>query len=165
MLIGVLASLVFVIYRTSKPHVSSLGRVPGVPGAYSDMERHPENEPVPGILIVRPDAQLYYANAQTFKNRVRDMVEQAASPPDTVIIDASAMDEIDFTTTEMLAQLIGQLRTKGIEVYLAEVHAPVLEGIDRAGLLDEMGGREHVFATVDMAVNRIRPKREEEERR
>ena len=81
MLIGVLASLVFVIYRTSKPHVASLGRVPGVPGAYSDLERHPENERVPGTLIVRPDAQLYYANAQTFRNRVRDMVAQAPSLP------------------------------------------------------------------------------------
>jgi len=51
MIIGVLASLVFVIYKTSKPHVASLGHVPGVPGAYSDLNRHPESIPVPGVLI------------------------------------------------------------------------------------------------------------------
>jgi len=155
MLIGVLASLVFVIYRTSKPHVASLGRVPGVAGAYSDLERHPENEPVPGTLIVRPDAQLYYANAQTFRNLVRDMVAHAASPPRFVLIDASAQDEIDFTTTEMLIQLVGQLRASGIEVYMADVHAPVLEGTDTAGLLDAMGGSDHVFPTVDSAVKHV----------
>jgi MFS superfamily sulfate permease-like transporter len=52
MIIGVLASLVFVIYRSSRPHISSLGRVAGVPGAYSDLTRHPEDTPVPGVLIV-----------------------------------------------------------------------------------------------------------------
>ncbi len=76
MIIGVLASLVFVIYKTSKPHVASLGRVPGVPGAYSDLNRHPENTPVPGVLIVRLDAQLYYANALTVKDRVKAMIAE-----------------------------------------------------------------------------------------
>ena len=51
MMIGLLASLAFVVYRSSKPHLSSLGRVPGVAGAYADLVRHPENEPVPGVLI------------------------------------------------------------------------------------------------------------------
>ena len=155
MVIGVVASLVFVIYRTSKPHVSSLGRVPGVSGVYSDLVRHPENVPVPGILIVRPDAQLYYANAQTFRSIVRDMIAQAASPPSAVIIDASALDEIDYTTTEMFIEFVRQLRAKGIEVYVTDVHAPVLEGTDRAGLLEAMGGMSHIFPTVDAAVNHL----------
>ena len=76
MIIGLVASLVFVVYKTSRPHVSSLGRVPGVPGAYSDLTRHPENVPVPGVLIVRLDAQLYYANALTYRDRVKAMVEE-----------------------------------------------------------------------------------------
>ena len=143
MLIGVLASLVFVIYRTSKPHVASLGRVPGVAGRLLRPGAGiPENEPVPGILIVRPDAQLYYANAQTFRNLVREMVaRRALQPLGAVIIDASAQDELDFTTTEMLIELVRQLRANGIEVYMAEVHAPVLEGIDRAGLARRHGRR------------------------
>ena len=78
MIIGVVASLVFVIYRSSRPHVSSLGRVPGVPGAYSDLGRHPENTPVPGVLIVRVDGQLYYANALTVRDRVKAMIAEMA---------------------------------------------------------------------------------------
>ena len=74
MVIGLVASLLFVIYRSSRPHLSSLGRVPGVPGAYSDLSRHPENTPVPGVLIVRLDAQLYYANALTVRDQVKAMV-------------------------------------------------------------------------------------------
>jgi len=152
MLIGVLASLVFVIYRTSQPHVASLGRVPGAEGVYSDLSRHPGNVPVPGVLIVRPDTQLYYANAQTFRNLVRDMIAQSAPPPRVVIIDASAQGEVDFTTTQMLIELVKKLRTSDIEVSLAEVHTPALAGLDSSGLLEAMGGKNHVFPTVDMAV-------------
>jgi len=155
MLIGVLASLVFVIYRTSRPHVASLGRVPGTAGVYSDVARHPENVRVPGVLIVRPDAQLYYANAQTFRNIVREMIAQADSPPRALVIDASAQDELDFTTTRMLIELAKQLKQKGIAIYVAEVHAPVLEGMNEADLLDAIGGESHVFPTVDTAVNHI----------
>ncbi len=74
MVIGLVASLLFVVYRSSRPHVSSLGRVPGVPGAYSDLTRHPDNTPVEGILIVRLDGQLYYANALTVRDRVKAML-------------------------------------------------------------------------------------------
>ena len=63
MIIGLVASMLFVVYQSSRPHISSLGHVPGVPGSYSDLGRHPENIPVPGILIARLDGQLYYANA------------------------------------------------------------------------------------------------------
>ena len=70
MLIGLLASLAFVIYRSSRPHVASLGRIPGADGAYSDLCRHPEDLAVPGVLIVRLDGPLYYANALTVRDRV-----------------------------------------------------------------------------------------------
>jgi len=151
MIIGVVASLVFVIYRTSRPHVASLGRVPGAVGVYSDLTRHPENAPVPGVLIVRPDTQLYYANAQTFRNIVRDMVAGATPLPRVVVIDLSAQDEVDFTTTQMLVELVKKLRANGIDVSLSEVHAPALEALDKAGLLEAMGGKDRVFPTVDAA--------------
>ena len=53
MIIGLVSSLVFLVYRSSRPYVASVGRVPGSPGAYSDLKRHPENIPVPGVLILR----------------------------------------------------------------------------------------------------------------
>jgi MFS superfamily sulfate permease-like transporter len=154
MIIGVVASLVFVIYKTSRPHVSSLGRVPGVPGAYSDLTRHPENTPVPGVLIVRVDAQLYYANALTVRDRVKAMLADMETPPRAVILDSAAWDEIDVTSTDVIKGLVKELHEKGIDVYLAEVHAPVLEYGRQMGLLEAIG-EDHVFPTVDLAVQRI----------
>ena len=156
MIIGVVASLVFVIYRSSRPHVSSLGRVPGVPGAYSDLGRHPENNPVPGVLIVRVDGQLYYANALTIRDRVKAMIAELASPPRAVILDSAAWDEIDVTSTDVLKGLVKELHGNGIDVYLAEVHAPVLEYGRQMGLLEAIG-EDHVFPTVDAAVRAIEP--------
>ena len=124
MIIGVVASLVFVVYKSSRPHVSSLGRVPGVPGAYSDLTRHPENTPVPGVLIVRVDGQLYYANALTVRDRVKAMVAEMSAPPRAVIFDSTAWDQLDVTSTEVIKGLVKELRGNGIEVYFADVHAP-----------------------------------------
>ena len=154
MIIGVVASLLFVVYKTSRPHISSLGRVPGVQGAYSDLGRHPENIPVPGVLIVRVDAQLYYANALTARDRLKAMIAELESPPRAVIFDSVAQDQIDVTTTDAIKSLVKELHGKGIDVYLAEVHAPVLEHGRKTGLLESIG-EDHVFPTVDLAVRSI----------
>ena len=157
MIIGVVASLVFVVYKSSRPHISSLGRVPGVPGAYSDLDRHPEERPVPGVLIVRLDAQLYYANALTVRDRVKAMIGEMASPPRALILDASAWDELDLTSTEVIKGLVKELRGNGIDVYFADVHAPVLEYGRKTGLVDSIG-EDHVFPTVDLAVRSLEAK-------
>jgi MFS superfamily sulfate permease-like transporter len=154
MIVGVVASLVFVIYRSSRPHVSSLGRVPGVPGAYSDLGRHPENIPVPGVLIVRVDAQLYYANALTVRERVKALLAAMDAPPRAVIFDSSAWDEIDLTSTDVLKGLVKELHGNGIDVYVAEAHLPVLEYGRRTGLLESIG-EDHVFPTVDAALRQL----------
>jgi SulP family sulfate permease len=154
MMIGLVASLLFVIYRSSRPHISSLGRVPGVPGAYSDLTRHPENMPVPGVLIVRIDAPVYYANAMTVRDHVKAMIAEMELPPRAVIFDAGAQDEMDVTSTEMIKSLVKNLQGKGIEVYLADVHAPVLEVGSKTGLKESIG-EDHVFLTVDSAVHSI----------
>jgi MFS superfamily sulfate permease-like transporter len=152
MIIGVVTSLVFVVYRSTRPHVASLGRVPGVPGAYSDLARHPDDIPVPGVLIVRIDAQMYYANALTVRDTVKEMVASMEPPPKALILDASAQDEIDITSTDALAGLVKQLREKNIDVYVAEVHAPVLERSR------EVIGEDHAFSTVDAAVRHVEGK-------
>jgi SulP family sulfate permease len=151
MIIGVVASLVLVIYKSSRPHLSSLGRVPGVPGAYSDLTRHPENTPIPGVLILRLDGPLYYANALTVRDRAKALIEEAETLPRAVIFDAAAQDEIDLTSTDTLKSLVKELRAKNIAVYFADVHAPVREFSRRTGLL-ELIGEDKIFPTVDAAV-------------
>jgi SulP family sulfate permease len=116
MIIGVVASLLIVIYRSSRPHLSSLGRVPGVPGAYSDLDRHPENIPIPGVLILRLDVQMYYANALTVRDRAKALIEEAEPLPRVVIFDAAAQDEIDVTSTDTLKSLVKELHAKSVSL-------------------------------------------------
>ena len=151
MIIGLLASLLFVIYRSSRPHLASLGHVPGIPGAYSDLNRHPENTPIPGVFILRLDGPLYYANALTVRDRVKAMIDEAEPPPRAVILDADVQDQIDLTSADMLKGLITELRAKNIAVYVADMHAPVREFGRRAGLL-ELIGEDQMFPTLDAAV-------------
>ena len=154
MMIGLLASLAFVVYRSSQPHLSSLGRVPGVTGAYSDLARHPENAPVPGVLIVRLDAPMYYANALTARDRLKAMVRESAPPPTAVVFDGEGQDDLDVTSAHMLVGLVGELRSAGIDVYFANVHEPVLERARDTGLYEAVGDQ-FVLPTVDVAVRAL----------
>lgn len=151
MIIGLVASLIFVIYKSSRPHIASLGRVPGVPTAYSDLARHPENIAVPGVLIVRLDSQLYFANALTVRDRVKAMLAERTPPVQVVIFDAVAQEEIDVTSTKVLQGLLQELRGQHIAVYVANAHAPVLEHGRKTGLVDAVG-EGHFFPTLDLAV-------------
>lgn len=72
LMIAVIISLIYVIYKSSRPHGALLGRVPRVQGVYTDLERHPENTPVPGLIIFRLDSPLYFANASLVKELERD---------------------------------------------------------------------------------------------
>jgi MFS superfamily sulfate permease-like transporter len=151
MVLGLVFSLLLFIYRSSRPHLARLGRVPGVPGAFTDLARHPENEPLPGILVLRLDAPLYYANAMTSRDQVLALVGAEEPPPWAVVLDAAAQDELDITSAEMLSGLLDTLRARGIAVYAAEVHAPVLDLAARTGVLERLGA-EQVFPTVELAV-------------
>jgi SulP family sulfate permease len=154
MMIGLLASLAFVVYRSSRPHLSSLGRVPGTPGAYSDLARHPENNPVPGVLIVRLDAPMYYANALTARDHVKALIREASPPPRAVIFDAEGQDDLDLTSATVLKGLVDELQASCVAVYFADVHAPVLKRARETGLLEAAGG-DRVFPTVDLAVRAL----------
>ena len=154
MIIGLLASLLLIVYKSSRPHVAALGRVPGIPGVYSDLVRHPENFPVAGVLILRLDAPMYYANALTVREQVKRLVAEAQTPLRAIILDAAGQDSLDITSAETLKGLLVEMKEKGIDIYVVEVHAPVLEFGKRVGLF-ELIGADHVFPTVDAAVRAI----------
>jgi anti-anti-sigma factor len=151
MIIGLVCSLIFVIYHSSRPHIASLGRVPDVPGAYSDLARHAENTKVPGVMIVRLDGAMYYANALTVRDQIKTMIEEAKTQPRALLIDLDAQDRLDLTSADVLKGLLKELQGKGIAVYVADMHAPVREFGQRTGLL-ELIGEDHIFPTVDAAV-------------
>ena len=154
MIIGLVASLVFVVYQSSRPHLASVGRIPGAPGAYSDLERHPENTRVPGVLILRLHAALYYANALTVRDQVRALVDAADPQPRALVLDLGAQDTLDLTSAKVVIALGRELRHRGIATYLTDVHTPALAFARSVGVLDVID-EDHVFPTIDLAVQHI----------
>jgi len=154
MLIGLVASTLLMVYRSSRPHLAVLGRARGVAGKYQDVERHPESTPVPGVLVIRLDAPLYYANALTVSELVMEAVEATDPRPRSIVFDATALDSLDITSAEMLEKLVRKLRADGIDLVIAEAHAPVVAFARRTGLLAQLGdGR--IYPTVDAAVHAL----------
>ncbi len=151
MMMGLLASLVWFIYRSTRPHLASLGRAPGQKDVFTDITRHPGSIPVPGLLIVRFNSPLFYANVETMRDRVMLLLDETDPPPRAVLFDAVAQDALDVTSADVLRKLFEELRRRGLEIYVAEVHAPVLDFARRAGLMDVIA-EDHMFRTLPAAV-------------
>jgi sulfate permease, SulP family len=154
LVIGIVSMLLLVIYRASRPHLGVLGRVPGAPGAYGDVGRHPEHESIPELLVLRLESPLFYANATPVRDRIKALVGATDPTPRALVLDAGANDRIDITSVEMLTQLVHTLRSAGIDFALADVRQPVIDMARRAGLLDELGSN-RIFHTIDEAVDAI----------
>jgi MFS superfamily sulfate permease-like transporter len=151
LVIGVVAMMLLVVYHASRPHVDVLGRVPGFPGAFGDLGRHPDYEVVPGLLLLRLEAPLFYANATLVRDRVKRLVGESDPVPRVVVIEIGANGDLDITSTEVLDQLIHALRDAGVDLALADVRRPVAEMLRRSGVITRLG-EDHVFHTVDEAV-------------
>jgi len=154
LLIGVVAMLAYFIYEASRPHVVTLGRIPGVAGAYGNVSRHAEYEPLPDLLVLRLDAPLFYANATGVRDRIKKLVGSADPLPRAVILDTGVNDALDITSAEMLEGLVTALRSAGIEFALAEVRHPVTSTAHRSRLL-ALVGKDRVFDTVEEAVEAL----------
>jgi SulP family sulfate permease len=130
LVIGVVVSLLLLLYRASRPHVAVLGQVPGMPGQYGDLQRHPENERQPGVALLRVEGGLFFANADT----VRDAVRAHAAEPGTraVVLDAETAPYIDVSAARMLIQLAGDLRRSGVELVIARDVGQVRDVLRRA---------------------------------
>jgi sulfate permease, SulP family len=154
MIIGLVASVLLVLYHSSRPHLASLGRVPGIPGAYSALDRHPDSIAIPGILIFRLDAPIYYANALTVRERAKTLLEETQPPPHAIILDSAGQDSLDITSADMLKGLMTELKNQGIDIYVAGLHRTIREFIQRTGIM-EIIGEDHIFPTVDTAIRFI----------
>jgi high affinity sulfate transporter 1 len=135
---AVLASLALLIRRAAHPHVAALGRIPGT-RAFSDMERHPENTPVAGALIVRVDASILYFNADHIRDAVRQHLRAASVPVSLVIFDLSTSPFVDLAGTRMLAKLHQELADAGIRLRLVAPHAGVRDILRAEGLEETVG--------------------------
>jgi MFS superfamily sulfate permease-like transporter len=152
-LIGAVISLLLLIRRASRPHVAFLGRIPGT-NRYSDAERHPDNEPIPGLLIFRCEGSIVYFNADHVRESVMAKVRQALQPPHSVLCDLSAAAHMDIAGAEMLKELAAELKAMNIQLRLVEARSKVRDRLRAEGLEDRIG-RVDRFTTVHNAVEAI----------
>ena len=134
-LIGVGLSLIVLIFRTSRPYVTELGKVPN-----SDFYRnkHRFNEVVTDkdILVFRFDAQLFYANSNYFRDKLDEMVEEKGKALKLIVLDAESINRVDSTGIEMLKERIKYYNKRNIAFYFAGVKGPVRDAFFRGGVLE-----------------------------
>jgi len=152
LVLGVLASLLLFVLRTTRPHTAVLGRLPGT-HVYRNLRRFPDAEPVPGLVLVRLDAQLYFANAAFLRATLLRLVDEAPPPVRAVIVDASSIHDVDVSALESLREVHRALTARGIDLYFADVKGPVRDLLHRAGFVAELGP-EHFSFTTHEAVQR-----------
>jgi len=121
-----------------RPHFAVLGRVDGIRG-YHDLKRYPDARLVPGLVLFRWDAPLFFANAELFQARVLEAVASSPTPVRRVVVTAEPVTSVDVTSADMLAELEQTLRASRIELQFAEVKDPVKDKLKRFGLLDQIG--------------------------
>jgi MFS superfamily sulfate permease-like transporter len=145
-MIGAVISLVLLIRRASRPHVAFLGRIPGT-RRFSDCERHPENELIPGVLICRPESGLIYFNMDHVRDTIAGRVRAEAVTPLLVVLDLSASPHVDMHSAHMLAELAGELTAAGIRVQVVEARSSVRDRLRAEGVEARLGGVNR-FTTV-----------------
>lgn len=145
-------SLLSFIRRAWHPHDAVLGRVDGLKG-YHDAERHPDARRIPGLMLYRFDAPLFFANADVFREQVRALAREPGVT--RIVVAAEPITDVDATAGEMLHELNAELDEAGVELAFAELKDPVRDRLVRYGLHDEIG-RHRFWPTLGAAVSAYR---------
>jgi sulfate permease, SulP family len=142
--LAITLSLLLLLYRASRPHVAELGRAPEGPDLWLDRDRHPEAVTADGVVVVRVEGGLFFADA----DHVRDALRAAAGPGvHGIVLDARSVPFVDVTAARMLVGLVASLETTGVELVVARDIGQV-----RDVLRETDGARPRVFGEVDEAV-------------
>jgi high affinity sulfate transporter 1 len=153
--IGVVLSLLLLIGRASNPGVRVLGRKPGSE-AYLDVARNSDAEQVQGVIAVRIDGPLFFADANRFRDRVRELVAATGSV-DAVVIDAESVSQTDTDGADILIEIAAELHSSGAALGLARVQSEIADLWRRAGVFDAIG-EDRSFSTTAEAVEAMRPR-------
>ena len=137
-MLAAVVSLLLLVGRAARPHVAFLGRIPGT-RRYSDLERNPDNEVVPGVLIFRVESGLFYFNVEHVRQVVWQKLRAATVPVQLVVCDLSTSPYVDVAGARMLAGLHADLAAAGIQFQLVEAHAAVRDILRAEGLEERLG--------------------------
>ena len=152
--VAIALSLIAFVLRALDPYRTELGSVGDVPG-YHDLIRHPEGQRVPGLVIARFDAPLFFANGAVFTDHIRTLVDNAPQPVRWVIVASEAITGLDTTALDDLVALDDELAKRGISLVFAEMKGPIKDRLIRFGVSSRFG-RDHFFPTVNNAVRSYR---------
>jgi high affinity sulfate transporter 1 len=149
--LAIVVAVVEFLWDGWRPHSAVLGRAEGVRG-YHDLKRYPNARLVPGLVLFRWDAPLFFANAELFMERVKSAVASSPTPVKRIIVAAEPVTSIDVTSADMLAELDQTLRGAQIEWHFAEMKDPVKDKMKRFGLFSQIG-KDNFHPTVGAAVD------------
>jgi high affinity sulfate transporter 1 len=139
------------LWDSWRPHSAVLGRVDGVRG-YHDIKRYPTARRVPGLVLFRWDAPLFFANAELFHQRVLEAITQSPTPVRRIIVTAEPVTDVDVTSADMLAELEHSLTESDVELRFAEVKDPVKDKLRRFELFERLGPT-NFYPTIGSAVD------------
>ncbi|MEM1347794.1 MAG: solute carrier family 26 protein [Myxococcota bacterium] len=165
-LLGVGTSMLWFVVRTTRPHTAILGRVPvedDYTNAYRNVLNYPQAETYPGVMIVRMDAQFYFGNVAFLRDTLRAWEAEQSEPLHTLILDCSAMNELDSSADTALHELYAAYTSRGVNLMLAHVKGPVRRVMQRSGLLDKLGPDANHLTVHHAVVDALRVVREVED--
>lgn len=136
--IAVAVSVIEFLWDGWRPHHAVLGRVDGTRG-YHDVQRYPQARRIPGLVLLRWDAPLFFANAEQFQSTVMAALDASPTPVQRLVIAAEPVTSIDVTSADMLAELDRALEARGVELQFAEMKDPVKDKMRRFELFEHMG--------------------------
>ncbi|WP_346960727.1 SulP family inorganic anion transporter [uncultured Arthrobacter sp.] len=152
--VAIALSLIAFVLRAWDPYRTELASVDDMPG-YHDLNRHPEGHRVPGLVIARFDAPLFFANGAVFAEHIRTLVARAPAPVRWVVVASEAITDLDTTALDDLVELDDELARKGISLVFAEMKGPIKDRLIRFGVSSRFGP-DHFFPTVHSAVRSYR---------
>jgi SulP family sulfate permease len=148
--ISVIASLAVVLRQTTRPHIAVVGRLPGTT-QFRNVERSPSAETTDGVVILRVDAPLYFANVDYFREKLAKAEEEQDGGLRVLVLDASSVTELDSSADTALGEIAEAFAGRGIEFYLAGVKGRLLDVMRRSGSYERIGP-DHFFLSNDEAV-------------
>jgi anti-anti-sigma factor len=138
LLLAVAGSVLGLVYRSSRVDVEVMGKVPHEKAAWGSTRNHEERPTFPGVLVLRVDAPIFWVTAAPIHDAVLSKVE-AAPGIRAVVLDMEATNQMDTTSADALADLLAELRERGVDLYLVRVMWPVRKALRRSGLIAELG--------------------------
>jgi len=150
---GVLLSLAMIIYKTSRPHVAVLGNIPDT-NIYRNIDRYDEVIEREDTLIIRFDAQLYFANTAYFREVIERLVNERTPKLKHIIISAESINSIDSSALHAIKDIIEEQTSAGLKVYFASVKGPVRDAMKRGHLYEKIGA-DSFFLDVKHAMDAI----------